>query len=121
VICPSAEQLLVGPSSLSRKRWPDQGLEAHSDKNVLQICKFGTPAALIHTQTIHARPPCSQRHGRNSRQTDLKAFFGIESPVIATRVVICLSPLGNGSNVPEPMFFRFGHATPRCRDRSINL
>ncbi len=38
------------------------GSEAHS-RNVLQISKFGTPAATIHTQTIHARPTCSQRHG----------------------------------------------------------
>src|SRR6478609_1176097 len=27
--------------------------------------------ATIHTQTIHAPPSCSQRHGGNSRQTDL--------------------------------------------------
>jgi hypothetical protein len=60
---------------------------------------------MIHTQTIHAHPSSSQRHGGNSRQTDFTLSFCIELPVSATRIGICLSPPGNGSNVPDRLFF----------------
>jgi len=61
--------------------------------------------ATIHTQTIHAPPSCSQRHGGNSRQTDL-AKLASQQPFCnglrasATRFCLCLLPASNGSNVP---------------------
>jgi hypothetical protein len=61
--------------------------------------------ATIQTQTIHVPPSCSQRHGGNSRQTDLaklasQQLFCNGLRAFATRFCLCLSPASNGSNVP---------------------
>jgi hypothetical protein len=66
--------------------------------------------ATIQTQTIHVPPSCSQRHGGNSRQTDL-AKLASQQPFCnglrasATRFCLCLSPASNGSNVPPGLSF----------------